>query len=429
MIRPTVRSGTIGREEEWISRASRRATVQIALLFAGALLVLVGLAAVLVQQTGHSGARRQVAQAADDRDALTSPPHGIWIYQQDAHGLRTSPDAPSQPTDPRALAATVRDGRSRDTVVHRDGREYQVRTERTTAGTLQAVLDVTDAERERHRLYGGLAAAGAVGLVVAVFVGALIARRATVPLGQAIARQQRFIADASHELRTPLTQLHTRAQLLERGLRGTTDRELLLVDAERLVRGTRQLGEIVQELLLAAQLRTEPADSGPVDLTGLAREVAEADSARADAQRVRVEVSTDGASEHLVRGVSTSLRRVLVALLDNALAHTPPGGQVRIALSRAADGATVSCVVEDDGSGFPVADQELIFERFARGGHGDRRRFGIGLALVREVVQAHGGTVRATGRPGAGATFTLVLPAWVGDRPLEPGRPNNNNSG
>jgi two-component system OmpR family sensor kinase len=105
---------------------------------------------------------------------------------------------------------------------------------------------------------------------------------------------------------------------------------------------------------------------------------------------------------------------VLAALLDNALAHTPAGGHVRIQLSTA-DLDTVSCVVTDDGEGFPDADRDVIFQRFARGGHGDRRRFGLGLALVREVVQAHGGSVRASGQPGQGASFTLLLPAWSSD--------------
>jgi len=411
--RPAAVHPPVDRDDQLLRRSRRRATWQIAVLFAGALLLLGGLAAFLVLQTGHADARRQVVQAVGDVDALTNPPHGIWIYQQGAAGLRHSPGAPEQPTDPRALAATARDGRVRDTVVHQGEREYQVRTQREGTGVLQAVLDITDAEQARHRLYWGLAAAGAVGLGVAVLVGALIARQATAPLGQAIARQQRFVADASHELRTPLTQLHTRAQLLERGLRGGTDPERLRADAQRLVQGTRQLGEIVQELLLAAQLRSGPAESGPVDLAALARETVDADAERAVQERVEMAVSAG--ADCRVRGVGTALRRVLVALLDNALAHTPAGGHIRVVVARAEDGATVRCVVEDDGEGFPPADNEVIFERFARGGHGDRRRFGLGLALVREVVEAHGGSVRAAGRPGAGATFTLILPAWPED--------------
>jgi two-component system OmpR family sensor kinase len=71
------------------------------------------------------------------------------------------------------------------------------------------------------------------------------------------------------------------------------------------------------------------------------------------------------------------------------------------------DHATVTVVVRDDGAGFDPADAERLF---ARGGYGDRRRFGLGLALAREVVAGHGGTIGAWGRPGKGAAFTIRLP-------------------
>ncbi|MBO0868591.1 MAG: sensor histidine kinase, partial [Micromonosporaceae bacterium] len=80
-------------------------------------------------------------------------------------------------------------------------------------------------------------------------------------------------------------------------------------------------------------------------------------------------------------------------------------------------GPMVTCTVADDGAGFDPADEQLIFQRFARGGNGtagDGRRYGLGLALVQETVAAHRGTVTATGKPGQGATFTLHLPAWDG---------------
>jgi two-component system, OmpR family, sensor kinase len=400
-----------GSDHQLIRRARVRATVQIAVLFAGAVLLLDVLAAVLVQETGHADARRQVAQAVADQDALTKPPRDVWIFVQTTQGLRTSPGAPAQPPAADDLVATHADRRRRDRVVHRAGREYQVRTEPVAAGTVQVALDITEAERERRRLFVALAAAGVAGLMLAVALGAAIARRSIAPLGEALARQERFVADASHELRTPLTQLHTRAQLLERGLSGGADAEQVQADARALVAGTRHLGDIVQELLLAAQMRAEPVATGPVDLVQLARDAVEAESARAQRRGVEMAVQAAGPVAP-VRGLATPLRRVLAALLDNALAHTPAGGHVWVRLSGGPDGSTVTCVVEDDGEGFPPGDQEAIFERFARGGHGDRRRFGLGLALVREVVRAHGGSVRAEGRPGEGATFTLVLPAW-----------------
>jgi signal transduction histidine kinase len=100
------------------------------------------------------------------------------------------------------------------------------------------------------------------------------------------------------------------------------------------------------------------------------------------------------------------------ALADNALSHTPPGGHVTVEFGR--DHPMVTVVVRDDGTGFAEAER-----LFARGGHGDHRRFGLGLALAREVITGHVGTIDAWGRPGQGAAFTVRLPA-VARRPHDP---------
>jgi two-component system, OmpR family, sensor kinase len=397
-------------EQQLIDRAWRRMTVQTAAMFAAALLLLDLLAVFVVVQAGHAASGRLVAQALADKDALTSPPHDAWLYQRDAAGhVLHSPGAPPVPLDPAALAA----GRRGDRAVHRGGREYLVRTEPRGAVTVQAALDITDQEHERHRLYLGLIAAGAVGLSLAILVGAVIARRSIGPLGLALARQLRFIADASHELRTPLTQLHTRAQLLDRALRRGGDPGRLAGDTEQLVRGTRHMADIVEDLLQAAQLRNAPGGFGPVDLAALGADALAAERPRAGERGIDLRVEAAPGQAYVVRGAATALRRVLTSLVDNALGHTGTGGHIVIELGRPS-AAVVSCAVRDDGAGFDPADRQLMFERFARGGHGDRRRYGLGLALVQETVQAHGGSVSATGAPGLGATFTLLLPAWNG---------------
>jgi signal transduction histidine kinase len=252
--------------------------------------------------------------------------------------------------------------------------------------------------------------AAAAGLVLAALLGRLIAYRAMRPIGQAIVRQQRFIADASHELRTPLTQVHTRAQLLRRGLRRIEGEGQLHEDAERLVRGTRLLGEIVDELLTSAQLRAEPSHRERVDLLAVAEDVVAAEDDRARAGEVTITVVPD-AGPHHVGGAATALRRVVSSLVDNALGHTPAGGHIEVHLNRTPD--TVVLTVADDGVGLSDVDERRLFERFARGDHGSGRRFGLGLALVRDVVESHDGTVGAAGRPDGGAAFTVRLAAWV----------------
>ena len=403
-------------------RTARRIALATAALFAVSIVALAGVAAALVVHTQQSDAQTVLRQAIADTDAVTDPPSGILIYESDAGRDQASPGLQHGPLDPHAFAAVQSGGPIRASEVHADGREYRVRTGRRGDATVQAALDLSDQNRERGRLLKSLGMASAIGLVLAMGIGWLIARRAIRPLGVAMDRQQRFIADASHELRTPLTQVHTRAQLLQRALRDS-DRPELVDDADRLVRNTRQLGEIVEEMLISAQLRSEPYNFGPVDLAEIANQVVDAEQARAHDLDVRLTVVADQ-GPHIVRGSPTALRRVLNSLTDNALGHTQAGGHVHIDLLRAPANGSVLCIVRDDGVGFETDVAERIFERFARGGQGSGRRFGLGLALVREVVQAHDGTIDATGASGTGATFTMTLPPYTPPEISNNGRPS-----
>ncbi|MGC1210923.1 MAG: HAMP domain-containing sensor histidine kinase, partial [Micromonospora sp.] len=235
---------------------------------------------------------------------------------------------------------------------------------------------------------------------------ALLARRAVAPLATALTLQRRFVADASHELRTPLTVLHTRAQLLAR--RGRTHpAERLTGQLDQLVADTRALGEVVEDLLVSAAAEHQPLPDTVVDLAEVAREVAA--SMTAYAQSREVELRVEAADPALVRGARTALRRALTALVDNAVGHVPSGGVVRVTVDRR-DGR-VTAVVADNGVGLDPADADRLFDRFAHGGSGAGRRFGLGLALVQHVAQAHRGSVEVAGDPGQGATFTLLLPS------------------
>jgi signal transduction histidine kinase len=169
------------------------------------------------------------------------------------------------------------------------------------------------------------------------------------------------------------------------------------------------MGDIVEEMLLSAQLRAEPAQFGPVDLGAVAADVVEAYRPQAVDRDVSLDLAA-GPEPATVRGVPSALRRAIAALVDNALGHVRAGGTVAVSVRGEPD--EVICEVRDDGVGFDPAESDRMFDRFARGGHGEGRRFGLGLALVRETVEAHGGTVTADSEPGHGATFTVSLPAW-----------------
>ncbi|MCW1957540.1 MAG: HAMP domain-containing histidine kinase [Mycobacterium sp.] len=278
-----------------------------------------------------------------------------------------------------------------------------------------AMIDMAPIRADQARLWVALGFAALVGILGAAAVVVFVASRSVRPLTQALARQRRFVADASHELRAPLTVLHTRAQLLAQRL----DSENLTAaarDAGALVADTRVLADIVDGLLASASLTEAGSQKTRVDLSAVAHSVC--DRMTDYAESIGVVISCEGNADHRpgsleVLGSEVSLERVLTALVDNALSHEKDGGTVDLRVRR--DGQQVIAEVADDGAGIDKAVLPHLFDRFSRGeGHTTRQgrpSYGIGLSLVREIVQAHGGDIRVASTLGQGATFTVSLPA------------------
>jgi two-component system OmpR family sensor kinase len=387
-----------GSEEQALRRARWAITAQISVVVSLLVAVAGAIAYGILLSGQHADADRTLARTIQLGPG-TTPPGCVWLFTPGVHAPSGPPPA-GMPLP--ALDATVPS--PGDVYTERrpiGGMTYTIRVENRGGVVSQAFFEELYQIQDRSSLVFGLGVAEVLALLAAVGCGRVLAGRAIRPLADALRRQRTFVADASHELRAPLTRLHTRAQLLARRASGR-DAE----DLGHLVRGTRELGEIVEDLLLSAQAGDRP-EFEPVELGVLAEEVVAAEAVRAGEGRVRLAVTRER-RPYVVQGVPTALRRVLSALLDNALGHTPPGGSIEVWLG-VPDDRHVELSVRDTGVGFPAADADRLFERFARGSEGDGRRFGLGLALVREVVTGHGGTIAAAGRPGAGATFTLRL--------------------
>ncbi|MGU3409034.1 sensor histidine kinase [Microbacterium sp. M1A1_1b] len=247
---------------------------------------------------------------------------------------------------------------------------------------------------------------GGFAIVLAGIAAWVIARRAVRPIAEAARVQRTFVADASHELRTPLTVLHARVQRLQK-LTPADDPRRDVVD--ELQSDTRVLIDIVNDLLDAAAGTTEPGGTADLDraLTTVRRDMA----VLAEERQVHLDVRADPGDTGAVVAVSEpQLHRCLVALTDNAIGHTRPGGHVRVAATTA--GPSVVIRVTDDGSGITGIAPTRVFDRFAHGTSASATRtgHGIGLALVRDVAVRAGGdvTVERTG-PG-GTVFALRLP-------------------
>lgn len=259
---------------------------------------------------------------------------------------------------------------------------------------------------ESNDMLKAMAVAGLGGILAAGAIGWLSARSAIRPLGRALALQRRFIQDASHELRTPLTILDARVQLAEHKVAAGSDAAALLAQVRQ---DTAALTATVQELLLAATGDAQSPED-PVHVDAVIDTVIADLQDLASSRRVHLDVRHHGAAR--VRMQANSLRRAVLGLVDNALNHTPEGGQVTV--QTVSTGPDVVITVSDTGAGISGIDQGRVFERFARTSEplpSGRRSYGLGLALVREIAVAAGGTIEIRSTGSTGTIMVLTLPA------------------
>ena len=226
-------------------------------------------------------------------------------------------------------------------------------------------------------------------------------------------RMRDFVADASHELRTPLATVKGYAELYRFG--ALSDREDVAGAMRRIEGEATRMTHLVEDLLTLTRWDSDPTISpSRVDLTVLASDVVQDARVRASDRRVALVPLADGepGGGAVVVGEDGALRQVLTNLVANALAHTPPGTPVEVAVGRQDD--TVAVEVRDHGTGIGPDTAARVFERFFRADKSRSRASGgtgLGLAIVAAIVGRHEGTVRHSETLGGGATFRIELPA------------------
>ncbi|MFQ5945215.1 MAG: sensor histidine kinase [Anaerolineae bacterium] len=294
-----------------------------------------------------------------------------------------------------------------------------------------------------------LAWAGVLALVVAVSIGVVLARSVAGPLGaltrasEAMARgdydpavpatgdgevgrlsaaframaqevrrsrqaQRDFLANISHDLKTPLTSIAGFSQAI---LDGAAEGREATVKAARVIhRESARMEGMVRDLLDLARLDAGVSmERKPVDLSALLGSVVE--TYRSRAKEKGIGFLPDIGTGLRAQGDADRLTQVFSNLLDNAFKYTPEGGEV--ALSGMVSAGEVRVAVADTGPGVPLKDLPNIFSRFYRVEKSRTKGSGagLGLAIAKEMVEAHGGRIEAWSRPGEGTRFTVVLPA------------------
>jgi heavy metal sensor kinase len=323
------------------------------------------------------------------------------------------------------------------------------------AGVLQVGLDRNELDEPLAMLLSALALVGPVVLALAAAGGYLLAGRALAPVAaitdlaadidaadlharlhlnlpddelgrlartfdamlaridEAFERQRRFTGDAAHELRTPLSLMRSQVDLALARPRSTVAyREAL----EGLDGDLERMTGLVAALLTLARAdagRLEP-DRTPLDLAATIAAVLEQYAPLAET--AGVELRDDSAPAPLVADADL-LVQLLVNLIDNALAHTPPQGSVTVGCR--AEGDLVRLWVTDTGEGLAPHDAARIFDRFYRVDRGRSRArggAGLGLAICKSIVEAHGGAIGITSRLGDGTRIDVTLPATAEGR-------------
>ena len=226
-------------------------------------------------------------------------------------------------------------------------------------------------------------------------------------LDLAFSAQAKFIHEASHELRNPLAVIRTNL-------------EVTLADPDATVEDLRKAGQVVErsadrmttlvdDLLDHARAETRSARVDIVDLGTVVHGVAEEFEIPASADGVRLEASAD--LELLVEGDPVALRRALANLLANAIRLAPDGSVISIRAGEVDDWVWMG--VQDQGPGISATDQQRVFRRFWRGDNTQNLkrdgRSGLGLAIVQQIAETHGGTVRVESTLGQGSTFVIWL--------------------
>lgn len=234
---------------------------------------------------------------------------------------------------------------------------------------------------------------------------------------EAVSARDRFVAIAAHEMRTPVTSAKGYLQLLERQLDNPSlDRGRLELFAGRIGAGLDRLEALVSDLLDVTRIQQGrlDLDPAPCDLVDIAKLVIERTDGLESRNKPTHRLVLDAPEPVIGEWDCARLDQVVTNLVSNAVKYSPDGGEVRVRIETLADGQS-RIAISDGGLGISPEEQRELFKPFARGAavQGRISGTGLGLYIVRQIIEAHGGTIKVRSELGVGTSFTVTLPATV----------------
>ena len=392
-----------------------------------------GFAATLYARLGRAGALQQAAR----RDALEAEARELWSDLQTGRWkLSASEYAARKQEVEQWLGVSVTEESDRRAVAEAAGWLWQNRRSLTTPGYQRLALPgseviaawtpagtairaavagpqhmstlLTDVRTEASSRRATLAAA-LVGVALVLLVGWYLILRSIARERRAVELQSDFISTVSHEFRSPLTSMAHLTEMLDAG---RMPDESQRATYRMLLRDTHRLRRLVEDLLDFRRFETGPAALRlePVNVRDLVTATAADFQAHGAPPGYAIDIRIPDEPVMLAAD-RDALTRAIWNLLDNAVKYSPHCHTVWLTVTR--DPGRMAITVRDQGLGIPADEQQRVFERFSRGAQARALRIkgtGIGLAIVRHIIRAHGGDVSLTSEPGRGSTFTLLLP-------------------
>jgi signal transduction histidine kinase len=257
-------------------------------------------------------------------------------------------------------------------------------------------------------LQGDILIIDLVVLLLVSFLSWFLAGRTLKPIRKSWERQQQFSANASHELRTPLTIMKTDTEVTLRHS-GNTSEDLRLLAVNNLEEIDR-MSKIVDDLLILSRSEHLAAvDFLKIDLTALVAKLIKKIELLAASKKITV--IFDQALPLFVAGQAEAIERMFLNIIQNAINYTPVGGQITVTLKKRE--ATVELVVKDNGIGISEMDLSHVFERFYKADKvrsGEIKGAGLGLSIVKEIIDRHRGKLSLDSQLGQGTTVRVQLP-------------------